>query len=199
MHRDRKQPRFIAACNAFACYAAAIILVLSFLGPLVTIGEAALTESELMSCCIGGAGHESGNCDAGLTVESPNAPAEDGELLCGLRTTRATVPLASRTHEDVVEADHCSSSEAINSDKLKTQNRTTYFQLPAKPCSSECGACTSAFSRRPRSREHVDLPLQAKMSQLPTLHLLRNQSSHARVLTTTWRNIQPRAPPTLSI
>ena len=199
MHRDPKQPRFIAACNAFARYAAAIILVLSFLGPLVTIGEAAATESELMACCIGKVGHESGTCDAGLTAESPNAPAEDGELLCGLQTTSATVPLATLTHEVVVEAHHCSSSEEINSDKLKTPNRTTYFQVPTQPCSSECGACTSAFSRRPRSREHAHLPFQVKMSQLPTLHLLRSRPSHVRVLTTTWRNIQPRAPPTLSI
>jgi hypothetical protein len=134
-----------------------------------------------------------------MVADTTDASVVDVEVLCGPTTTSLTIPIRALQANDDVESDHCSSSDEKNTEKLENHDGALLIQAPAQPCPSECGACTSVFSRRYRTREQADLPLQSKVPRPAKIQLSWNEKSQVAAGNSRWLNIYPRAPPTLPL
>jgi hypothetical protein len=178
---------------------AAIILPLSFLSTAVQVGvESSTSLTGVMACCVGEPGHPTETCRSGLSnlnVKKELDPVVEGEVLCGLRESVVALPVVGDT-SNPEESDHCAFSQTTVAESKQSQPPAS-FHAPIIPCSAECGACSTAYTRRPRPREEADLPhpLRSPPASLATQrggYLLQIKTVNLK-----WSHLRPRAPPSV--
>ena len=164
----------------------ATFLLLGVLGGMFPLETLASAPTCALACCAARAPHAAGSC---LNGSCHAVPGKRKQLRARLREQLCSSRLSAR------EVARKRYPTIIVAEKTTPADAEVYSSTISKPCSSDCGSCTSSFDNS-ESQRSAALIAHTPLAKPPSgIQQLNARSALNQTLNALCRQCAPRAPP----